>query len=48
LKTIMEEKFNAEVVIPGNPQFMSALGAAALAKSFEDEVKKEKKVFNNV
>lgn len=50
LKNLMEEKFNTEVIVPDSPQFISALGAAVLAKSFtdEDEVKRNKKVFNNV
>lgn len=49
LKNIIEEKFNTVVVVPDNPQFMSALGAAVLAKSFkdEDEIVKQK-IFNNV
>src|SRR3989304_9021022 len=32
LKNLMEEKFSSQVVIPDSPQFISALGAAILAK----------------
>lgn len=50
LKNVMEEKFNTEIVVPENPQFICALGAAVLAKVSEnkDEVTSHKKVFNNV
>lgn len=50
LKNVMEEKFNSKIVVPDNPQFICALGAAVLAKASEnkDEVKSRKRVFNNI
>lgn len=34
LKNVMQEKFNSNVIIPDNPQFISAYGAAILAKKY--------------
>ncbi len=38
LKNVMEEKFNAKVVVPDKPQFITAFGAAALAKKYRDKL----------
>lgn len=35
-KTIMEEYFNKEVVVPENPQFINAFGASLFAKDLKD------------
>ncbi|GIK60286.1 MAG: hypothetical protein HND39_11320 [Ignavibacteriota bacterium] len=50
LKNAMEEKFNTEIVVPDNPQFICALGASILAKTSGDKdgISTQKKVFNNV
>ncbi len=34
LKNVMEEKFNTKVVVPENPQIITAFGAAILAKKY--------------
>jgi len=49
LKNVMEEKFNCKIIIPDNPQLISAFGAAILAKKFEGKVntRKTKRVFND-
>ncbi len=45
LKNVMEEKFNSKVIVPENPQLISAFGAAILAKKRSEKIndKQEKK-----
>ncbi len=50
LKNVMEEKFNCKIIIPENPQLISAFGAAVLAKKFQEKVtaREKKRVFNDI
>ena len=38
LKNIMEEKFNSKVIVPNNPQLITAFGAAVLAKYYYEKI----------
>jgi len=49
LKNVMEEKFNSKVMVPENPQIVSAFGAAILARKFYGKINdgKTNKVMQN-
>ena len=42
LKNVMEEKFNSKVIVPDNPQLITAFGAAVLAKKYKNKFVDEK------
>jgi len=37
LQNVMEEKFDSKVIVPDNPQLITAFGAAVLAKKYCDK-----------
>lgn len=38
LRNVMEEKFNSKVIVPENPQIISAFGAALLSKKYFNKI----------